>query len=247
MSRAVDTEPTNDKDNSYVPPKFVFVHVSKTGGETLITLLGIPKDHRSASQRLNNVNDNDGVWKFAVVRNPWDRLVSWYFHLRRHMLPDGYIDKHTSALGKMAPCFVLSNRCKVKKMNPAEHRGAAERLTFREWIVTVLNQPDLYKDPLWGPCGTQYEALFDVTTGKQLVDDIYKYESGYSEVVLPAVLNRLGREDLIRMIQVTNNCGPPRPHYSHYYERDHSVIAEVARYFANDIVAFNYEFEEKSV
>lgn len=215
-----------------------FVHVSKTGGETLITLLGLPKDHRPARERPRSA---DGEWRFAVVRNPWDRLVSWYFHLRRHLQPPAEVERHTSALGRRAPCYLMARR--RVKMNPAEHRILAENLPFRPWVAAVLNQPALYAEPGWGPCGLQVDMLYDADRSTLLVDDVFRFEDGYAEVVLPAVLRRLGREDLVPRIAVTNNSGPPRPHYSAFYEGDDAVIREVGRHFAPDVQAFGYAFE----
>lgn len=222
---------------------FVFVHVSKTGGETLLTLLGLPKDHRSAWEKKDVIawRNWEDAWKFAVVRNPWDRLVSWYFHLRRHLLPRATMEKHVGTLGKKAPCYVLL-RNKGWKMTPDEHRIVAEKLPFRRWARTVMHQAYLYDTPRWGPCGTQHEMMH-APDGSLLVDDVYKFEDGYSERVLPDVLERLGRRDLIGGIQITNNSGPPRPHYSRFYEDDEELIAWVARYFAPDVEAFGYTFE----
>lgn len=232
--------------------RFVFIHVSKTGGETLGALLGLPKDHRTAYERLRlrrgtrsspiARNDDDSSWKFAVIRNPWDRLVSWYFHLRRHLIPSDELERHTTPLGRRTPCYRVSKH--NIPMNPEPHRFLAERLGFRRWATAVLSQPAMYAEPVWGPAATQYAALHDENTGELLVDDVFKFESGYSDVVLPAILHRLGRPDLVSCIQVTNNSGAPRPHYSTYYEGDVDLIEDVGRYFQKDVDAFGYAFEQ---
>lgn len=237
--------------------EFVFIHVSKTGGETLITLLGLRKDHGTAYERLCDQKQqmrlqrvpSANAWKFAVVRNPYSRLVSWYFHLRRHLLPAEHVARNTTSLGKKAPCFQLCEKNGVK-MNPAEHRFLAERLPFREWAFAILMQPDLYRLPVWGPCGTQTEMLCHPVSGDLLVDDVYRYEDGYAEVVLPDILRRLGRADLVPQIQVTNSSVDTRTgslsrrlHYSAYYEGDRVLIAQVARHFRTDLERFGYAFE----
>ena len=230
--------------SSHVVP-FLFVHVSKTGGETLVTLLRIPKNHETAYNRIASLpSKRPDCWSFSIVRNPFDRLVSWYFHLRRHLLSAREIEKGTSPLGKRAPCYMLSERMGVK-MNPAEHRFLAERLPFRHWVVAILNQKELYKYPSWGPCGTQVDMLCDPRDGRLLVDQVYKYEDGYSDNVLPDIFLKLNRPELIPNIQITNNSVQKKHHYSCYYENDNSVIEEVSRYFRADLDIFGYQFENK--
>lgn len=64
--------------------RLIFVHIQKTGGDSICTALGVstavPEKHFFARE-LRELYGAD-VWstyfKFAFVRNPWDRLVSWW-------------------------------------------------------------------------------------------------------------------------------------------------------------------------
>jgi chondroitin 4-sulfotransferase 11 len=71
--------------------KLVFVHIQKTGGSTVHRLLeGSISDiyrvgarHQFAIRGMNEIEGWEEYFKFAFVRNPWDRLVSWYAQIRR--------------------------------------------------------------------------------------------------------------------------------------------------------------------
>ena len=83
--------------------KFVFIATEKTGCTSVSNSLEniddtkkiignlVPKDrnnylyskHTSCSEFTNNHSDFNDYFKFAFVRNPWDRVVSWYFFCKR--------------------------------------------------------------------------------------------------------------------------------------------------------------------
>jgi len=61
---------------------FIFIHINKTGGSSIESALGIPFEHRTALEVLTDLGEE--LWSrkltFAVVRNPWDKVVSHYHH-----------------------------------------------------------------------------------------------------------------------------------------------------------------------
>jgi len=63
--------------------KFVFIHINKTGGMSIGKALGLgKKEHFTALEHKNRLGDYSWgeMFKFSFVRNPWDKVVSHYFH-----------------------------------------------------------------------------------------------------------------------------------------------------------------------
>jgi Sulfotransferase family len=62
----------------------IFVHIQKTGGTAINRALGVndsPGEKHRTSQELHQLYGSEAwerSFKFSFVRNPWDRLVSWW-------------------------------------------------------------------------------------------------------------------------------------------------------------------------
>jgi hypothetical protein len=78
--------------------KFLFIHVQKSGGCSIREALrsAVPDlepflgSHDHARWALPHLGGEwEEYFKFAFVRNPWDRLVSWYSMIREQARPGG--------------------------------------------------------------------------------------------------------------------------------------------------------------
>lgn len=65
---------------------FIFIHINKTAGTSIGKAIGLPvKHHQTAKEIIAAIGmDNwDSAYKFTLVRNPWDKVVSHYEYRRK--------------------------------------------------------------------------------------------------------------------------------------------------------------------
>jgi len=78
--------------------RLIFIHVQKTAGTSVSEFMQSRLDakrnggkHEYACEVKSRIPDE--IWqdcfKFSFVRNPWDRLASWYLHINRHYTRPG--------------------------------------------------------------------------------------------------------------------------------------------------------------
>jgi hypothetical protein len=64
----------------------IFIHVPKTGGTSIKQALGYNSiiGHKTAMLVRQGVGEEywNNTFKFSIVRNPWDRTVSWYEYFK---------------------------------------------------------------------------------------------------------------------------------------------------------------------
>ena len=101
----------------------VFTHVPKTAGKSVLAVFGLPMLARDYDGHLHYIEDAHGhqplsslrdrpafaYFKFAFVRNPWDRLVSAFHYLDRggcNALDQAFRDAHLARYARDFTAFV---------------------------------------------------------------------------------------------------------------------------------------------
>ncbi len=65
---------------------FVFIHINKTGGTSISEAIGLfRKRHLTAKEviQMIGLDSWNRAYKFSIVRNPWDKVVSHYKYRER--------------------------------------------------------------------------------------------------------------------------------------------------------------------
>ena len=171
----------------------------------------LAKYQRKYSQFFNK------AWKFAIVRNPWDRAVSSYFHL----IAVKKMPKHVSFEDFLRMSW-LQMRVRLPKLGP---RDCFPFITYWDAGNTFLR----HSYPL-------SIHLADRNGSVDYLDKIYKFE--YLQETFDEICNFAGIEK--RKLPHVNKTD--HKHYTEYYTDELRDL--VAEKYRNDIVLFDYKFGE---
>ena len=153
--------------------KILFVHIPKTAGASIIkkikktnTIHKVKNNrtvddnyHSTANDCINTVPNISNLYKFTVVRNPWDRATSW-FYFRKEIL-ETEIKLITSGQKSKR---VINNLELLNTELSIMNNG------FNEWLSIYINSPWDY---------TWFSLSFDQHSWLDNInfDKIIKYEN----------------------------------------------------------------------
>lgn len=84
LSRLLHIKPSPLRQGQNGP--YVFIHINKTAGTSIGNAIGLPvKHHQTALEIIDKIGRDkwDTAYKFTLVRNPWDKVVSHYEYRRK--------------------------------------------------------------------------------------------------------------------------------------------------------------------
>lgn len=199
----------------------VFVHISKNAGTSLIATAGdrITVAGHQTAERWIERNGTDAPL-FAIVRDPYDRVVSEYCY-RRRRYESGDTDAH---LVDMHEPFDVWVRATFDE----------GRFRTRSWFDASgvpFNEVSMVDDSLiWFAPQTRW--LGD-SSGRLLVADVLRFES-----LADDWRDFCGRHGIVSPPLQHLNASPAPPEVLECF--DEQVRAIVYRYYRNDFDAFGY-------
>ena len=197
--------------------KFIFTHIPKTGGTSILHLLNDYFDPPvgrppNTNQRMHNdlVKDlekcSDDYFKFAFVRNPWDRTVSAYHYVWYSDIMAWW------RAGRRSKPWTFKKWLKSRHFS--RPRGRKKNRCYRG-------------DQLCWVSSCEGELLADFIGKFENLQEDFKY-----------VCDKLG----LPKQELPHKNKSKHKHYTEYY--DDETIEIVRKFYKNDIEYFGYEFGE---
>ncbi|MEZ4888878.1 MAG: sulfotransferase family 2 domain-containing protein [Chitinophagales bacterium] len=126
----------------------IFIHITKTAGTSIRHSLDFNKVrgssyskhyHSKEVQQLVGAEKWDNAFKFSFVRNPWDRLFSYYRFKRRKKIEQGIQVPEFSHDEFRKWSFELINH----RYQNFEDRAKANFAPQKDWLINENNEVDL--------------------------------------------------------------------------------------------------------
>jgi chondroitin 4-sulfotransferase 11 len=209
--------------------KTIFVHIPKNAGTSIKEFFGWTHHHHHhrtieqiktdfEKEVSTNVKIYDSYKKFAVVRNPYDRMVSWYFYLKRAMEMEKTRGDHRWSSGEhLPPTFSEWIKDPLKKY-------------YTMWKLSDIRN-SLHTDIEVNNLGIR-DGIPLLSAQHLFVDDtveILRYENLNNE------LNRFFGEE----INIGTRNAVEREKYLNYY--DEETLNIVYERYKGDFDKFNYK------
>lgn len=210
--------------------KILFVHIPKTAGASIIKKI---KKNERIYNVLNNRTENDNyhstakdcltavpqiqnLYKFTIVRNPWDRACSW-FYFRKNI-----IEKEI----KLIKSGKKSKKC-VNNLQDLEYEMSSMKIDFNNWLIKYIN---LSWDYTWFSLSHDQHTWLEGLS----FDKIIKFENLNQELEIMSILDMSNLPHRHRSINSIED-------YRSIYNQ--TSIDLIEKIYKKDIKKFGYKFE----
>jgi chondroitin 4-sulfotransferase 11 len=198
----------------------LFIHIPKVAGNSIMQSLGTNWEHHKDLERYVDelgADTIEALYKFAFVRNPWERVLSEYnFQRKKSERPD------------TVRLFLCIEDGSVR--------------TFPEWVRYALSHPEDHPSQHWG--GRSSEKIhrmspqsdwisIDDKIGVDFVGRLERLQEDFDKVC-----DQLGQPR--RRLRRKNRKF--HWHYSRYYDDETQKL--VTDYYVKDIDTFGYRFRK---
>ena len=206
---------TNNLGNGHFDD-FLFIHIAKTAGVSINNSLGIKGRMHFTAQEFQKALGDDKfqrLFKFTVVRNPWDRAVSQYSHLWSTMHED-------------FPSFSDWVKIVYGEVLPISYKNGDKYFTLKYKDNTI--------EGLLKPYIPQLDWLRD-KNGKMLVNFVARHENLQDD--FNTICDKIG---VARRILPHNNASKRDKDYRSYYDQKSKKL--VGDFFRKEIKRFSYKY-----
>jgi hypothetical protein len=198
---------------------FLFIHIHKTAGSSVADALLKLEDSEFFAHHHTHLSWIDyqkykDYYKFCFVRNPWDRLVSWYFGILK-LKANNDFQKYIKLCCSNFSEFLNCDKIIKEKVNSKYEVSSKGKTIYFKSIA--YNQLD-------------YISHND----KVLVDFVGRFENLNDDWEF--ILKKLS----IKNLKLSFKNKGFHQNYKNYYEK--KDIDKVASLYKRDIDYFNYEF-----
>ncbi len=233
-----------------VTDKFVFVHMHKTGGQSLNDIIKrcIP-DHRDVGYhypRSETPEDKLGLPVVGIIRNPWDWYVSWYAFNKRPQINNPLFNV-VSDSGQLNFRATVRNLIKLGADSPASERYRSELIGLLPDSLTGNRGAGLTKDSIRSITESNsgyYSWLAgrmfgDTDDDRLLVGRFENLQADFLDIMRSLAVEETDEMEAALAQRARRNVSH-HSHYSHYY--DDALRDLVAEQEHGLIERFGYEF-----
>ena len=239
--------------------KIIFIHIPRTGGTSVEKYFNFKHEagwkpataQHFTLEEYSKHYDLDKYFKFSIVRNPWDRLMSWYLWSYAEVIYFQYLSENGQFSSRGLSSRIRAWNKGKQLLSDKNNKFTDQKLflkfktAFSGFIEKLESQTTLTADPVFDNNITIENRLngrwimpqvrWLEIEGKVNLDYVCKFEKLKSNFNTVLRKNKLKPVQLERTGKIHN-----KPNYKKFYTKKNQEI--VSQIYREDIKRFKYEF-----